>query len=272
MQPKGGILTLVHESDDLTPLSLIGRTRDGERLTLTDEFGNHFTLEIDDQVRTAVNAPVLKLTTSGAVEYADESDAPLTPKLIQQRIRFGESVQEIASATGTNIDSIERFAGPVLLEREHIADQARQTLMRKGAPEDHTLGNMVTERLAQRGITSAAWDAWKREDGCWSVSVTYPSNEGTTTATWVLDLPRRTLITDNDTARWLTGDDRSPIEKVAKPNTGVVPNKREKREPAPRLRPVSDTLPLDEGSKRDGVTRRASVPSWDDIMFGKADE
>jgi hypothetical protein len=263
----------VHDSD-LTPLSLIGRTRDGERLTLADEFGNHFTLEIDDQVRTAVNAPILKLTTSGAVEYADESDAPLTPKLIQQRIRFGESVQQIASTTGTSIDAIERFAGPVLLERDHIAEQARQTLMRKGAPEDHTLGNMVTERLAQRGITTAEWDAWKREDGCWSVSVTYPSNEGLTTAMWVLDLPRRSLITDNDTARWLTGDDRSPSEKVANPNVGVIPAKREKREqPAPRLRPVSDTLPLDEGSKRDGVTRRASVPSWDDIMFGtKADD
>lgn len=266
----------MHDSD-LTPLQMIGRTRDGERLTLSDEFGNHFSLVIDENVRTAVNAPVLRLTNGGSVEYADQNDAPLTPKVIQHRIRFGESVSEIASSAGVDAATVERFAGPVLLERDHIAQQARATLMRKGAAEDHTLGNVVTERLAQRGIDppSILWDAWKREDGRWSIAASYPSQDGTSTALWVLDLPRRTLSTDNETARWLTGDDRSPADKVAKPQVGIIPPAREPRE-TPRLRPVNDapadTLPLDEGAERDGVTRRASVPSWDEIMFGRKPE
>lgn len=257
----------MHDSD-LTPLRLIGRTRDGERLTLSDEFGNHFTLEIDDNVRTTVNAPVLKLTTTGSVEYADQNDAPLTPKVIQQRIRYGESAEALASSAGVPLSAVERFAGPVLLERDHIAQQAQQTLMRKGAPEEQTLGNVVTDRLAQRGIAaeSIVWDSWKREDGRWSIAARYPSQDGTSVALWILDVPRRSLTTDNDTARWLTGDDRSPSEKVTTPSVGIIPRE------TPRLQSVSDTLPLDESAERDGVTKRASVPSWDEIMFGRKSE
>jgi hypothetical protein len=29
---------------------------------------------------------------------------------------------------------------------------------------------------------------------------------------------------------------------------------------------------VDDEEKRDGVTRRIKIPSWDDIMFGKKDE
>jgi hypothetical protein len=258
----------VHDSD-LTPLRLIGRTRDGEQLTLTDEFGNHFTLEIDENVRTTVNAPVLRLTSDGSVAFADQNDAPLTPKLIQQRIRFGESPEAIATAAGVDYAAVERFAGPVLLERDHIAQQAQATQMRKG--EEQTLGALVTDRLAQRGIApeSITWDSWKREDGRWSIAASYPSQDGTSIALWVLDLPRRTLTTDNDTARWLTGDDRSPAEKVATPSVGIIPPSKPE---TPRLRPVNDTLPLDDHAQRDGVTKRATIPSWDEIMFGRKSE
>lgn len=256
------------QDSDLTPLALVGRTRDGERLTLSDEFGNHFTLAIDENVRATVNAPVLRLTTGGAVEFADDSDAPLTPKLIQHRIRFGESVEEIAESAGVGVAAVERFAGPVLLERDHIAQQARATLMRKGAPEQQTLGNVVTDRLAQRGISpdSVLWDAWKRDDGRWSIAASYPSNEGTSVALWVLDLPRKVLSTDNDTARWLTGDDRTAAEKVASPQVGIIPPRRESEGTRTPLRPVADTLPLERESSA------SSVPSWDELMFGRKSE
>jgi len=33
-----------------------------------------------------------------------------------------------------------------------------------------------------------------------------------------------------------------------------------------------EEVDVDDEAKRDGVTRRIKIPSWDDIMFGKKDE
>jgi hypothetical protein len=36
--------------------------------------------------------------------------------------------------------------------------------------------------------------------------------------------------------------------------------------------PLAAVEEIDQEAKRDGVTRRIKIPSWDDIMFGKKDE
>lgn len=245
---------------DQTPVRVVGRSRDGQQLILSDENGEQFVLELTDAVRSVVNAPVLRVTTGGAVEYADENDAALTPKVIQQRIRSGESVEAIAQSAGVGASAVERFAGPVLLERQHMAEQAQQTLMRKG--DGPTLLALVTDRLLQRGVApeSIDWDSWKREDGKWTVSATYPAHEGIAQALWVLDNGKRALTTENENARWLTGDDRTPAEKVATPAAGIIPPSQ------PRLMPVREVedKPAQKG--------RASIPSWDDILFGTRHE
>lgn len=251
----------MHEEEQ-KPVRLVGRSRDGQRVILADENGQHFTLELTDNVRSVINAPILRVTNGGAIEYADENDAPLTPKLIQQRIRSGESLDSIARSGRLDFTAVERFAGPVLLERQHIAEQAQQTLMRKG--DGQTLGALVTDRLLQRGVApeTIEWDSWKRDDGKWMISAQYPSSEGALQALWVLDNQKRALQTENDNARWLTGDDRSPAEKVAVPAAGIIPPAQ------PRLTSVRE--PEERPAQ---PARRTSVPSWDDIMFGsKHDE
>jgi hypothetical protein len=254
------------------PVRLVGRSRDGERLHLEDQDGARYTLEIDENLRSTVAAPVLRLTSQSQLDL-DPEDAPLTPKLIQQRIRSGESVEKIARERNVPVEQVERFAGPVLLERTHVANEAQKTLMRKGAPESHTLSALVEDRLGRRGIDprEVTWDAFKREDRRWSVTALFPSHEGHSQAVWVLDLARHSLAAENETARWLTGDERSPSEKVAPATAGIIPTKTQRE--TPRLKPVLDEQPPDNQAKRDGVSRRASVPSWDDIMFGaKRDE
>jgi hypothetical protein len=39
-----------------------------------------------------------------------------------------------------------------------------------------------------------------------------------------------------------------------------------------KLASVDQVNEDDDEAKRDGVTRRIKIPSWDDIMFGKKDE
>ena len=254
----------MHDPDQI-PLRVVGRSRDGQHLIVSDPEGQNYVLELTDSVRSVVNAPVLRVTNGGAVEYADENDAPLTPKLIQQRIRAGESVHAIAQSGGLDVAAVERFAGPVLLERQHIAEQAQQTLMRKG--DGQTLYALVTDRLLQRGVApeDIDWDSWKREDGRWTIVATFPGSEGLAQAFWILDNSKRSLQTDNDAARWLTGDDRSPAEKIAVPAAGIIPPSQPSQ---PRLVPVREPDPTPEPAPAPSSKGRASIPSWDDILFG----
>jgi len=239
------------------PLHLIGRSKDGHFLQLEDSDGERYLLAIDESVKSAVNAPVLKLA-----QFEDEPIGPPSPREIQTLLRAGYSIEDISRQREIEVEKIERFAGPILRERSHIALQALNTLVRKDrGGEGRSLLEVVAERLGQSGIDqeSLEWDSWRREDGNWNVTLRYPTRDEEGSARWVLDPSRRTLTADDEGARWFTGDERDPQEKVS--------NRIEAKE-APRLRPIRSTDGVDAKAAKDGVTTRAAVPSWDDIMFG----
>ena len=77
-------------------------------------------------------------------------DSSLRPRDIQARIRAGESPEAVAQAAQTSIEKIMVYAGPVLAEREHIADRAQRSTVRRTTGESaggaRTLGDAV-ERL-----------------------------------------------------------------------------------------------------------------------------
>jgi len=239
------------------PLRLIGRSKDGHFLQLEDSDGERYLLEIDESVKSAVNAPVLKLA-----HFEDEPQGPPSPREIQALLRSGNSIEDISRQREIEVEKIERFAGPILRERSHIALQALNTLVRRDrGSEGRPLLTVVVERLNQSGVDeeSLEWDSWRREDGNWNVTLRYPTRDGEGSARWILDPARRTLTADDEGSRWFTGDERDPQEKVS--------NRIEAKQ-APRLQPIRSTDGVDAKATRDGVTTRASVPSWDDIMFG----
>ena len=124
--------------------------------------------------------------------------------------------------------------------------------------------------------TNLDWSAYRREDGVWTINLSYPTRDGHASAQWVLDLTRGTLAAEDDGARWIGGE-----VKVKQPvqTYGSIPQTE-----APRLvsikenvapyapTPLAAVEEIDQEAKRDGVTRRIKIPSWDDIMFGKKDE
>ncbi len=239
------------------PLHLVGRSKDGHALHLEDSDGERYLLEINESVKSAINAPVLKLA-----QFEDEPQGPPTPREIQALLRAGNSIEEIARQREIGVEKIERFAGPILRERSHIALQALKTLVRRDRGSDgRPLIEVVVDRLNQSGVDeeSLEWDSWRREDGNWAVTLRYPTRDGEGSARWILDPSRHTLTADDDGARWFTSDERAPQEKISK---------RIEAKDAPRLQPIRSTDGVDAKATKDGVTTRASVPSWDDIMFG----
>jgi hypothetical protein len=54
--------------------------------------------------------------------------------------------------------------------------------------------------------SSLAWDAWRRDDGKWTVSLSYHSGEHERVAHFVYDPLSRVVVTGDDESRWLAGE------------------------------------------------------------------
>lgn len=136
-------------------------------------------------------------------------EVTLSPRDIQNRIRRGESPEQVADASGMPVEKVRGFAIPVIAEREYIVEQARITSVRRlhatGAP-GMRLGSLVDTALSAQGVSaeSAAWDSWRREDGRWTVIV---APEGAAEpATFLFDAKGRYILPADDAAHELIGD------------------------------------------------------------------
>jgi hypothetical protein len=258
----------------MSDLRLTGKNPEGTHLILADSQGEEFTVRISDTLRATVNQPRLTSVVS-----PDDSEV-MSVREIQRRLRAGQTMDAIARDGQVSVDKVERFAGPILQERVYILDQAFLVVLRKeSAREQETFLELVTARLAPRGIDSdsLSWNSWRLDDGTWTIELSYPNRDGQGNATWNFDLNRRLIVATNENARWMLGQ-----EPAARPHTpGLVhsepthpsrivdsiPEPEQPRE-TPRLVAIRDT-PREE-DQAEGITGRAKVPSWDEIMFGRA--
>ncbi len=198
----------------MAQLTFTGRSGDGKRLLLVDSSGQEHTLAIDGRLRRALagspegNGP----PRNGQLEIPMEST--LRPRDIQARIRAGESPEAVAHAAGTSVDKIMPFAAPVMAERAHMVQRAQSGSVRRRASESgaRTLGEAVDAHLRSHNVDPGVveWDAWRREDGRWTLTGLYDIDGRTGAATFSHD-PRGNFVTvDDDDARWLVGD-ASPV-------------------------------------------------------------
>jgi hypothetical protein len=229
----------------MAKLTFTGRSRDGKRLLLVDESGQEHTLAIDPRLRRAVSgAPDSSgPDTSGQLEIPMESS--LRPRDIQMRIRAGESPEAVAHAAGTSVEKIMPFAAPVMAERAHVAERAQLSSVRRRASESgaRTLGEAVGAHLRAHDVDPATveWDAWRREDGRWTLTALYDVAGRIGTATFSHD-PRGSFVTlDDDDARWLVGD-ATPTAETAATSTPASDDLAAARQR--RLNAVDDDLPL----------------------------
>jgi len=178
-------------------LRLVAVSEDGSYAVLVvPGRSGRFALPIDERLRTVARGQFSRLA-----QYEIEVESPLRPKEIQDRIRAGETAEEIADAAGLPVDRIRRFEGPVLAEREFRAKEAqRATVRSRGeAGPGPRLGEVVTQRLSDFGANADEldWDSRKRQDGNWQVQLAYTVTGRMHLAEWVYD-PRSKHVTPDD--------------------------------------------------------------------------
>lgn len=198
-------------------LGVDGLTDDRRFLVLRDpSTGEQFHAPLDDQVVEDLFASRSQRTSgpAGSAVPTDSTgseqpmEATLTPREIQARIRRGDSPADVADATGMDLARIEPFAGPVLDEREFMAQQARRTTVRRkhatgaGLPLDALVDDGL--RTRNQSPDDVAWDAFRREDGRWTVLATLPGADAP--ATFLYDVASRYVVPTDDVAHDLIGD------------------------------------------------------------------
>lgn len=281
-------------------LTFVGLSEDGARLTLALPDGRRFALPIDERLRAATRGA----TRPGQLTIPTEESRP---KDVQARLRAGATTEEVAESTGWPLSRVEAFAVPVLQERSFVAQRARASLIRFRDGE-LALEEVVAHRLAERAIdiSDFRWDAWRSQDDRWTVLLAYPAGRGDQVATWLFDMESRTLQPVDEEAAWLTeyreaapvadepagsaadeGDDDEDsgaqvVTLQAKDRSGEAetsrhPALRRQKDDSPSQPeadspdPEAQTAPeLQPGPRARG--KRATVPSWDEILFGGSAE
>ncbi|MGH3355828.1 MAG: septation protein SepH [Nocardioidaceae bacterium] len=192
----------------MVELELVGLSEDGTRVLLADTDDHEFAVRLDNRLRAVIRGVRIR---PGQLEI--EMETALRPRDIQSRIRAGEAPEAVAQVAQVPVDRIMGYAVPVLAERQHIAERAQRSAVRRKNAEGpgRLLGDAVSERLRSRNVDPGAseWDAWRREDGRWTVSVRYLSGERERTGLFVFDALSRYNVAEDDDARWLVGEPTS---------------------------------------------------------------
>ncbi len=188
-------------------LTLVALSEDRARLLLVDRHGVQYTLDVDNSLRSALRG---EQPRPGHLET--RMDSALRPRDIQARIRAGETAEAVAAAAGSTVAKIMPFAAPVLAERAHVAQRAQKSSVRRLSADSNqgsrTLEEAVQTQLRAKNIDPdiVEWDAWRREDGRWTLTGLYETAERTGAATFIFDLPGNYVTLEDDDARWIVGD------------------------------------------------------------------
>jgi hypothetical protein len=228
--------------------------KESDYLLLESEDGSSHRVLIDDSLRDAIRN-TQEIVSSGIV-----------PKDVQQRLRSGSSVAEVAAHFGVTESAIEPFAAPILDEIRYVIQSALSTLVSDGQ------AMKTLEEVVLRTQPETKFSAHRNESG-WVLTAT-----GAHSYTWRFDPRAKVLEPTSESAQKLaslngarevvtqtvpvrapkTSVAEEPDEQPESPKASVhdlVEELRSRREKPEELRPSS-------------AKGRASLPSWDEIVSG----
>jgi hypothetical protein len=252
-------------------LTLIGLDVDGKHIICEGgEPADRFLVAVDDRLRAAVRGD-----RSWLGQKSDtEARGVLRPKDIQSRIRAGASVEEVAAASGMDVLKVERFAHPVLLERQRAAElaTAAHPVLADG-PALATLLETVAGALASRGLgaESTTWDAWRSDDGRWTVRMGWQAglSENFAHFRFTPGAHGGTVTAIDEAASELIDPD---FERPLRPVAAVAQLEFEEQTTLTTTvtltasEPAAVTEPPRPAGRRTG--RRPVIPAWEDVLLG----
>ena len=245
-------------------LKIVGLDLDGKHIICeSDNPSDKFKIRVDDRLRAAVSGDGAGV----AQTHIDiEVTSMLRPREIQARIRAGASVEQVATAAGADIERVERFAHPVLLERSRAAElaTAAHPVLADG-PAVLTLLETVTSSLLARGLNpdNTTWDAWRNEDGRWTVQLGWKAGRSDNLAhfRFCLGAHGGTVTAVDDAASELIDPN---FDRPLRPVAPVAQLDFDEPAPSPAESPTSEQKSEPTRSRRG----KPPVPAWEDVLLG----
>lgn len=230
----------------------------------------------------------------------------MRPREIQEKVRGGASVAELAEENGVTESRIEAYAHPVLLERARIAQMAKQAHpVRDDGPAKLTLWEVLATAFAARGLdlTTAEWDSYKDPAGQWVIKMSWKAGLSENVAEWAFmrhGMSSATAVARNGIAADLIDPDfAQPVRTLSSVGRSnevprgldalIGPGNTEEVEQEPTSDTTRDDIPkitddhLEEDmqeaegdeflqhpdSKPSSKRRRKAVtPHWEDVLLG----
>ena len=205
------------------------------------------------------------------------SDAmSMRPAEIQARVRAGASAAELAEEMGIAESRVEPFAYPVMLERNNIAELAKQAHpIREDGPAKLTLWEILATSFAARGhsLSDADWTAYREQSQPWVIKVSWKAGLSENEALWAFKQSMSspsTVEARNSVAADLTDPDFvQPVRTLTSIGRGSRydeaidgPASEDER---PRLAPVDEDFEdADSGvydQEADGVGTESQMPT-----------
>ena len=246
-------------------LKIVGLDLDGKHVIC--EGGNpadKFKIRVDDRLRAALRGDGARVAQT---RIDIEVTNMLSPKEIQARIRAGASVEQLATSAGVDVERVERFAHPVLLERSRAAElaTAAHPVLPDG-PSVLTLLETVITSLVARGLNPdhTTWDAWRNEDGRWTVQLGWKAGRSDNLAHFRFcpGAHGGTVTAVDDSASELINPN---FDRPLRP---VAPVAQLDFDEEPAASPVES--PATEHKSEPTRSRRGKppVPAWEDVLLG----
>ena len=251
--------------------------------------------ETADHTSEADAAP--KKTPTAPKPVLEEPRVVLSPREIQDRIRSGQTVEELIEYSGMQPRKIESFAYPVLAERARIAELGKQSKPRRiDGPAKLSLWEILATAFAARGqeLADASWDAYRDPSGQWIVTVTWNVGHTTNVAEWsyqaeglsALTIARNELaaeLIDPDFARRnrdlapqanRAADTADTSEMPAAWQSSAEPQRGHGEQDVPSQSDAADD-DIDEAeflqhpdAERPKRKKKTVMPSWEDVLLG----